>query len=94
MKDNQSTSCHEENQTNNDGKHKKKHGKMMMLCCLIPIVLAISLPLLGFTESIGATFILLLCPLLHIGMMVVMMRNGNSGGCHGNRENKELEGQK
>jgi len=46
-----------------------KHGTMMMLCCLLPIVLILALPLLGFGNLGWSAFIL-----IHVGMMFYMMR--------------------
>ncbi len=49
-----------------------KHGMLMILCCLLPIMLIGILPLLGL-ENISWTWALfLLCPLMHIGMMFFM----------------------
>ena len=70
----------------NKEKHKgiMKHGFMMMLCCLIPIVLIAGLPLFGIKAG-SSGLIFLLCPLMHIGMMFMMRKSGNSGSCYGNK---------
>jgi hypothetical protein len=49
-----------------------KHGLMMVLCCMIPILLIVGLPLLGIKSQRFSSLIFLLCPLMHIGMMLTM----------------------
>lgn len=70
---------------NQNGKENKgflKHGIMMMLCCLLPVLLIAGLPLLGIKGGAGlGTLVFLLCPLMHIGMMFMM--RGSGGSCHG-----------
>lgn len=80
---------------NQNHKGMMKHG-MMMLCCLIPILLIAGLPLFGIKGGALSGLIFLLCPLMHIGMMFMMRKNGNKGSCHGddnvenmNADNKE-----
>ena len=49
-----------------------KHGLLMILCCLIPIMLIGALPLLGFENMSWSWLIFILCPLMHVGMMFFM----------------------
>jgi len=75
----------------NKGGHMMKHGLMMMLCCLIPIVLIAGLPLFGLKAGALTGLIFLLCPLMHIGMMVFMLKGRkNNSSCHGQDENKKV----
>lgn len=46
-----------------------KHGFMMILCCALPFLLILVLPLIGFKNISWTGVIFLLCPLMHIGMM-------------------------
>lgn len=60
---------------NTDKVQKKfglKHGLLMILCCLIPIVIAGALPIIGFKNLSWTWILFLLCPLMHIGMMLFM----------------------
>lgn len=71
----------------------KKHGLLMMLCCLAPILaLMLFAPQLKNLSG-GALnlswLILLACPLMHIGMMFFMRDKG--GSCHGHGENDEKQ---
>ncbi|MEW9121586.1 MAG: DUF2933 domain-containing protein [Thermotaleaceae bacterium] len=69
-----------------------KHGLMMILCCLLPILIISALPLLGLAGGRLSSFAFLLCPLMHIGMMFMMRKSGH-GGCHGNKgENDKARG--
>ncbi len=58
--------------------HDKKHGLLMLLCCLIPITILMILPFVNISNqmirSILNVGVILLCPLMHIGMMLVMMK--------------------
>jgi len=49
-----------------------KHGLLMILCCLLPIMLIGALPLMGFENMSWSWAIFLLCPLMHVGMMFFM----------------------
>ncbi|WP_129598275.1 DUF2933 domain-containing protein [Anaerophilus nitritogenes] len=68
-------------QQNNDEGQKgfMKHGLMMMLCCLLPIVVIAGLPLFGIKGGILSSFAFLLCPLMHVGMMLMIMKSGSKG---------------
>ena len=76
---------HEENKNNKSTGHMK-HGLLMMLGCLVPIILIVVLPLMGIKTGIFSGLAFLLCPLLHIGMMAFMMKSGNGKSCHGNNK--------
>ena len=73
-------SCHESDK----GGHKMglKHGLMMILCCMLPILVIAALPFLGLGGGRLASYAFLLCPLMHIGMMFMMRKSGH-GSCHG-----------
>lgn len=82
-------SCH----GNHDGGHKKGlHGILMLLCCLLPILLIVGLPVLGVKgSSLSFLAILLLCPLMHVGMMFMMGKSGKDGDCHkGSQANRKI----
>lgn len=53
---------------------KIKHGILMLLCCLLPIILLALVPLLGIKSNVGLLF-LLICPLMYIFMMKGMKHN-------------------
>jgi hypothetical protein len=57
---------------NNEKKGIMKHGLMMILCCLIPILIIAGLPLFGIRGGSYSLLFFLLCPLMHIGMMFMM----------------------
>lgn len=72
----------------------RTQGKWMMLCCIIPFVLLLVLLRLGlnlgpFTRILPYAA-LLICPLIHIGMMVFLFRG--RGSCCGNEG--QLQGKK
>lgn len=60
-----------EEESGNKGQHKMgiKHGVMMALCCLLPLLIIMILPLIGFKNISWSWIIFILCPLMHIGMM-------------------------
>ncbi|GAA0178304.1 hypothetical protein SH2C18_13790 [Clostridium sediminicola] len=65
-----------ENSKGNENKmNHKKHGVLMMLCCLLPILLIMGLPLFGFKGVSFSYLIFLLCPLMHVGMMLFMFKS-------------------
>lgn len=70
---------------NHGGGHKGGlHSILMLLCCLLPILLIVGLPVLG-VKGISLSFLAILaCPLMHIGMMFMMGRSGKDGDCHKN----------
>lgn len=45
---------------------------MMGLCCLLPIIAILALPLFGFGKASWSALLFLLCPIMHIGMMFFM----------------------
>ncbi|OGO22226.1 MAG: hypothetical protein A2144_11990 [Chloroflexi bacterium RBG_16_50_9] len=59
----------------------KKHTLIMLLCCLIPLAIFAVLWAMGFSSTYFILAVVLLCPLLHIFMMVKMSKkSGDSGG--------------
>jgi len=54
------------------GKFGIKHGLLMMLCCLLPIIIIGLLPIIGFQSFSWSWAFFLLCPLMHVGMMFFM----------------------
>ncbi|MFZ5968420.1 MAG: DUF2933 domain-containing protein [Bacillota bacterium] len=81
--------CHQDQNQNGEHKGFLKHGLMMMLCCLLPILLIAGLPLFGIKGGSLSSLIFLLCPLMHVGMMFMMKKSGKGGSCHGSDKNKE-----
>lgn len=76
-------SCH----GNHSGGHKGGlHGILMILCCLLPILLIVGLPIIGIKSSSLSFLAFLLCPLMHIGMMFMMGKSGNDEDCHKSNE--------
>lgn len=73
--------CHGEKKQGHKG--KPKHGLLMILCCMLPILVIGGLPLLGIKGGALSSLAFLLCPLMHIGMMFMMRRSGHGGSCHG-----------
>jgi len=57
------------NKEERNGNNGMKHGLMMILCCALPLLLILVLPLIGFKNISWTAVIFLLCPLMHIGMM-------------------------
>ncbi len=67
----------------------KKHGLMMLLCCLIPIILV---PIVLISGRSVSSLIFLLCPILHIGMMMGMRKSGKGGhSCHSSNDAVKVE---
>lgn len=63
-------------------KGMSKHGLIMVLCCLIPLVTLGVLWAIGVSGSYLIFGVILLCPLLHIFMMRGRHREGGDGGGH------------
>lgn len=59
-------------ESNPIGSHinNRKHALIMVLCCLIPVVALAILWIIGISESYLIYAVILLCPLLHILMML------------------------
>ncbi|AHV97474.1 DUF2933 domain-containing protein [Paenibacillus sabinae] len=57
----------------------KKHSLLMKLCCIVPIVLVavllIASTVKGSSGNLLTYGLLLLCPLSHLVLMPLMMRN-------------------
>ncbi|MBB6215000.1 hypothetical protein HNQ80_001089 [Anaerosolibacter carboniphilus] len=66
-----------------------KHGLLMILCCMLPILIIAGLPLFGVKGGGLSSLAFLLCPLMHIGMMFMMRKSGHSGSCHGSVSDKD-----
>lgn len=66
--------------------HGKKHGLLMLLCCLIPLLLVAILPRMGLELGpigrLAPYAMFLICPTMHIGMIVYMCK-GKKKDCHG-----------
>ncbi len=71
-----------ETQTKKD-KISGNHVLMMMLCCLIPLIIAGALFYFGFNQY-ALLAIMLLCPILHYFMMKNMHKK------EGTKENKKV----
>ncbi|MDF2548233.1 MAG: hypothetical protein K0R93_3131 [Anaerosolibacter sp.] len=80
-------SCHGDKKQGHKG--SLKHGFMMILCCMLPILVIAALPLLGIKGGGLSSLAFLLCPLMHIGMMFMMRKSGRGGSCHGGGDDKE-----
>ena len=81
-----------------DNKHSPlKHMLHMVLCCGLPVVIMLSLPLIARFNT-GAAGVLrviapFICPLMMIFMLPMMLRGNKSGSCCGNsnEESKSKE---
>jgi hypothetical protein len=71
-----------------DDKGILKHGLLMMLCCLLPVLIIGALPLIDIKGGAFTFLIFLLCPLMHMGMMFMMRKHGDKNSCHNTNENK------
>ncbi len=60
---------------NEDNMDHKKYGLLMVLCCLLPILLIMGISLLGFKGVSFSYLIFLLCPLMHVGMILFMFKS-------------------
>lgn len=83
--DRKNQNCHDEGNQNSKGTWK--HGLLMILCCLLPILILAGLPLFGIKEGILSSLAFLLCPLMHIAMMFMMRKSAHGGSCHGRTDN-------
>lgn len=66
-----------------------KHGKFMLLACLLPIAIIALLPVFGIKIGALSSLAFLLCPLMHIGMMVFMTKSKDGHSCHGSNKPAE-----
>ncbi|AOY74811.1 DUF2933 domain-containing protein [Clostridium formicaceticum] len=76
--------------------HKgKNHGMMMLLCCLVPLAAILFLPRLGIqlgpVGRLAPYAMLLICPLMHIGMMVFMFKGRKQGCCEDEQAEKQIQ---
>ncbi|SHJ71858.1 hypothetical protein [Tepidibacter formicigenes] len=79
---------------NNHDKNNKgllKHGILMMLCCMLPILIIAGLPLFGIKGGILSSLVFLLCPLMHVGMIVIMKKSHNNKDCYEIENEKYVE---
>lgn len=64
---------------NEDHGMSKKHSLLMKLCCIVPIVLVAVLLIANTVKGASGNLLtyglLLLCPLSHLVLMPLMMRN-------------------
>ncbi|MBZ4646623.1 MAG: hypothetical protein PWR27_165 [Petroclostridium sp.] len=93
--------CHgNHNHKGNNGEHNHKghmsHMWLMILCCAIPLVLLLLLPLLKINNPAiqgllsGAVFFL--CPLMHLFMLPMMFRKDkNKEENHNHHLNNQIE---
>lgn len=62
-------------------KHQMNHGLMMLACCLIPIVLVAAVSLFGLKLRSFGNLAFLLCPLIHVVMMIRMRKAHGGASC-------------
>ncbi|HBR28270.1 MAG TPA: hypothetical protein DD734_11740 [Firmicutes bacterium] len=83
--------CHggnDQGQDNHENGHKGhgKHMLLMVLCCALPIILLMLIPILKNNnpalKSILPFAVVLLCPLMHIMMIPMMFRKDKGGNKH------------
>ena len=67
----------------------KKHGIMMLACCLIPIVLVVAVSAFGLKSRSLGSLAILLCPLMHIGMMLSMKKSKGKAPCCAHEQNSQ-----
>jgi nitrate reductase NapE component len=72
---------HLASQTQSPSHNHKKHGFMMLACCLIPIALMVAISAFGFRFKSLGSLAILLCPLMHVGMMFSMRKSKNKASC-------------
>lgn len=79
---------------NRNSKGLLKYGVLMMLCCMLPILIILGLPLIGMQGGILSSLVFILCPLMHIGMIFMMKKSHNNKDCHHqqNEQYVEVEG--
>ncbi len=73
---------------NKNGSHKG-HMLHMILCCGLPLLILLVLPLFGY-KGILQTIAPFICPVMMLVMMPMMMRNHGSG-CHESSEQTEAK---
>lgn len=64
-----------------------KHGLMMILCCLLPIIIVSGISLLGVKDKGISSLAYLICPIGMGIMMFTMMKQDKGGACHGENKN-------
>ena len=78
---------HTTSQTPTSSHNHKKHGILMFACCLIPIALMIAISAFGFKFKSLGSLAILLCPLMHVGMMFSMRKSKNKLSCCAHDQN-------
>jgi hypothetical protein len=79
--------CHgDSNENNRSHKHSNlKHMLHMALCCGLPILIILALPLIGRFSPLVANILGIIapfiCPVMMIGMMVMMMKPAKKHKC-------------
>lgn len=73
--------CHDNNNKNSKGHSPMKHMLHMVLCCGLPILIILALPFIAGISP-GAATILgfitpFICPVMMIGMMLMMFKGRN-----------------
>lgn len=75
--------------------HKGKNHGWMMLLCLLPIAAIFLLPRLGMELGplgrMAPYAIFLICPIMHIGMMVFMFKDKKGEGHHGEEAKEQSQ---
>ena len=78
---------HMTSQTPTPSHNHKKHGIMMLACCLIPIAIMVAISAFGFKFRSLSSLAILLCPLMHVGMMLSMRKSKNKASCCAHDQN-------
>ena len=66
--------CHGQQDSQTNGTNHAKHGSwLMLLCCAIPLALIGAALLFGYRGALTGLLVLL-CPLMHVGLMVWLAR--------------------
>lgn len=71
---------------NKNGSHKG-HMLHMILCCGLPLLILLVLPLFGYS-GILQRIVPFICPVMML-LMIPMMMRGHGGGCHERSDRKE-----
>jgi len=75
--------------------HKGKNHGWMMLLCLLPIAAIFLLPRMGMELGplgrMAPYAIFLICPIMHIGMMVFMFKDKKGEGHHGEEPKEQSQ---
>lgn len=86
--------CHGDNKEKQGANNHSmlKHMLHMVLCCGLPMVIIGFLPLITKFSPAAAGLLSIIapfiCPLMMVGMMVMMMRGNKKGSCCGDKNNE------